>query len=113
MKKALGVGLMLAVMVGIGTLGAGPGRPQPKSDWQLLPPIVHQQVQQVVVLDAQRGALAVYHISLNTGEIRLKAVRRIVWDLELENFNGSTPLPREVKTLIETPGQVGPPIRGN
>ena len=71
---------------------------------QALPPVVHKQVQQVVVLDPQHRVLAVYHIDLTSGGIQLKAVRQIRWDLQLENFNGAQPLPREVRTLVEPPG---------
>ncbi len=86
-----------------GQRGIQPEMPFPAA-LQALPPVVHKQVQQVVVLDPQQRVLAVYHIDLTSGGIQLKAVRQIRWDLQLENFNGAHPLPREVRTLVEPPG---------
>jgi hypothetical protein len=59
------------------------------------------KVQQVTVIDPQRRAMSVYHIDATTGAIELKSVRRIEWDLEMIQFNGVEPLPREIRSLIE------------
>jgi hypothetical protein len=45
--------------------------------------------------------LAVYHIDLTTGRTELKSVRKIHWDLQIEEFEGSAPLPQEVRALVE------------
>jgi hypothetical protein len=45
--------------------------------------------------------LGVYHIDLASGEIVLKSVRSIHWDLQLGVFNGTSPLPREVQSLLD------------
>ncbi|HTM54494.1 MAG TPA: hypothetical protein VL175_10725 [Pirellulales bacterium] len=57
--------------------------------------------QQVTVIDPDLRVVGVYHIDLATGEIVLKSVRNIHWDLQLGVFNGTSPLPREVQALLE------------
>ena len=108
MRRLLGVMVVVALALGAWIAGSVEGEPPlPPGPGQLvvLPPVVHQQVQQVVVVDQRQRAIAVYHIDLTSGGIRLKAVRQIGWDLMLENFNGATPLPREVRTLVQTSPQ--------
>ena len=36
-----------------------------------------------------------------TGQIELKSVRNVQWDLLIEEFNGVRPLPREIRALLE------------
>ena len=57
--------------------------------------------QQVVVIDAAREAMTVYHIDPHNGEISLTSVRNFRWDLMMEDFNGVAPLPGDIRTLIE------------
>ena len=45
--------------------------------------------------------MAVYHIDTTTGEIVLKSVRNIHYDLKMIEFNGTSPLPREIRSLLE------------
>ena len=45
--------------------------------------------------------MGVYHIDLATGEVSLKSVRNIHWDLQMIEFNGTRPLPREVRSMLE------------
>ncbi len=122
MRRYLGAGLLVAlVLVWWCTSGAEGQRGSLRAFSEggslvALPPVVHKQVQQVVVLDPLRRVLAVYHIDLDSGGIQLKAVRQIGWDLQLENFNGAKPLPREVRTLVQPPGGAAAapiPARGN
>ena len=57
--------------------------------------------QQITVIDPDLRVLGVYHIDMTSGEIVLKSVRNIHWDLQLGVFNGKSPLPREVQALLE------------
>ncbi len=57
--------------------------------------------QQVTVIDAKERVMSVYHIAGGKGEIELKSVRNIRWDLLMEEFNGVRPLPREIRMLLE------------
>ncbi len=49
------------------------------------------------VFDAVRGVLAVYMIDSSTGQINLKSVRQVSWDLRLEEFNTNQPLPSDLR----------------
>jgi hypothetical protein len=62
---------------------------------------VYGNVQQVSVIDSRERTLAVYHLDLTTGQCELKSVRRIHWDLQIEDFEGKSPLPQEVRTMVE------------
>jgi hypothetical protein len=57
--------------------------------------------QQLTVVDPELRVVGVYHIDSATGEIVLKSVRNIHWDLQMVEFNGSNPTPREIRTHIE------------
>ena len=41
----------------------------------------------VTVIDSEARRLAVYHVDRQTGEITLKSVRNITWDLQMIDFN--------------------------
>ncbi len=60
-----------------------------------------EHTQQLTVLDPQLRVLSVYHVDLDTGEIVLKSVRNIRWDLQMTEFNAQTPLPREIRAIVE------------
>ncbi|MBX3415326.1 MAG: hypothetical protein KF708_21765 [Pirellulales bacterium] len=57
--------------------------------------------QQFVVIDPQTRAMGVYHVDASSGTIKLKSVRNLTWDLNLLQFNGTSPLPEEVRTMVE------------
>ena len=57
-------------------------------------------LQQVTVIDPQTRAMAVYHVERTTGRVTLKSVRQLHWDLQLEEFNGISPLPREIQSIL-------------
>ncbi len=57
--------------------------------------------QQVTLVDSKRRVMSVYHIDFASGEIALKSVRNVSWDLQMEEFNGVSPSPREIRNLHE------------
>jgi hypothetical protein len=57
--------------------------------------------QQLTVVDPNMKVVGVYHIDTATGDIVLKSVRNIHWDLQMVEFNGGSPSPREIRTLLE------------
>ena len=63
--------------------------------------MVGQKYQQVTVIDPRSQTMCVYHIAFSNGEIALKSVRKIQWDLRMTDFNGTKPLAVEVKALSE------------
>ena len=74
---------------------------KPGSGLVALTAVAGEHRQQITVIDPDMRVLSVYHIDLTTGEIVLKSVRNIHWDLQLGVFNGTSPLPREVQALLE------------
>jgi hypothetical protein len=55
--------------------------------------------QAVVVVDPSQRVLAVYHVDKTTGEIALRSVRNITWDLQMLEFNSGEPLPQDIRNM--------------
>ncbi len=64
-------------------------------------PIPNHSLQLLTVIDPRTQALSVYHIKPDSGEIELKSVRCLRYDLQVEEFNGVSPLPREIRSLLD------------
>jgi len=56
--------------------------------------------QQVTVVDTKARAMSVYLVDPASGEIALKGVRRIDYDLLMEEFNSTSPTPREIRAIL-------------
>lgn len=54
-----------------------------------------------VVYDPQQQVLGVYHIDRTTGEIELKSIRQIQWDLQMLDFQGKEPLPEDIRNALQ------------
>jgi hypothetical protein len=57
--------------------------------------------QQLTLIDARTRVMGIYHVDNTTGEIALKSVRNFHWDLQMSEFNAASPLPREIRSLLE------------
>ena len=57
----------------------------------------------LTLVDPKSRVVSVYHIDRTTGEIALKSVRNVNWDLQMMQFNSKTPLPREIQGMLEQP----------
>ncbi len=57
--------------------------------------------QHLVVVDTGEKVMGSYFVDGETGEIILKSVRNIRWDLMMEEFNGKQPSPREIRALLD------------
>jgi hypothetical protein len=57
--------------------------------------------QLLTVIDPRTRAVSVYHVDALTGTLSLKSVRNIHWDLQMVEFNGVSPLPREIRSMLE------------
>ncbi len=57
--------------------------------------------QQVTLIDPATRTMAVYHIDTTNGEIVLKSVRNLTYDLQMIEFNGTSPLPNEIRAILE------------
>ena len=58
--------------------------------------------QQLTVIDPVMKVVTIYHVAKDSGEITLKSVRNIRWDLQLEEFNSASPRPQEIKRALDT-----------
>lgn len=56
--------------------------------------------QQITLVDPATRVMSVYHIEPKSGEIVLKAVRNVTWDMEMTVFNGTSPLPQEIRSQL-------------
>ena len=57
--------------------------------------------QQLTVIDPETKVMGVYHVNSATGEIVLKSVRTIYWDLQMVEYCTPTPTPAEIRSLLE------------
>jgi hypothetical protein len=62
---------------------------------------VEEGRQQIVVIDPKSRVMSVYHIEHATGVISLKSVRNIHADLLMDEFNTGSPLPREIRAILD------------
>ena len=56
---------------------------------------------QITVIDPRTRAMAVYRVDSVSGKIKLLSVRNINWDLQLMQLNSESPLPQDIRSLIE------------
>lgn len=113
MKKAvlgvlIGAGLVIAAAAAAPERGDPLGQrgPIPQSvaaggDLIAVSTVVGDKYQQLTVVDPKAKVISVYHVELATGNVRLCCVRNIHWDLQMKHYNGDSPLPREIQSLLE------------
>ena len=58
--------------------------------------------QQLTIIDPQTKVMCVYQIEPATGVVALKSVRNFRWDLQMSEFNAVSPLPREIRAMLES-----------
>lgn len=56
--------------------------------------------QHMIMVDPETRVMAVYHVDGTNGKVSLRSVRNLQWDLLIEEFNGGTPSPREIRKLL-------------
>lgn len=103
-------GITLFALGGLAWWAAGepavPGRvgPQPgsasSSGW-IVTSTVFENRQQIVIADPALQSLAVYQIDGTSGQIALKSVRHVRFDLLMSEFNTEAPSPRELESLLK------------
>ena len=109
---------MLGVLVGVGlalaAVGATPdGRETlaqrsgpdtlalPSGELIALAATVDNKYQQVTVIDPKQRAMSVYHIELATGQIELRSVRNIHYDLQILSHDNKGLLPEEIRAMLQ------------
>jgi hypothetical protein len=55
----------------------------------------------LTIIDPAGRHVAVYHVNRDTGEIELKSVRNIAWDLGMDYFNTGGLKPEEIRAMQE------------
>ena len=70
-------------------------------DLIVVPAPVGEKAQLITVIDPKLRVMNVYKIDLATGKIALLSVRNINWDLQMMYLNNESPLPHEIRTLLE------------
>ncbi len=78
----------------------GAGRFAPSGELIALSFDVGSGRQQLTLIDPRTHMMSVYHLDPATGEIALKSVRNVHWDLQMDEFNGKTPSPGEIRSLL-------------
>lgn len=63
---------------------------------------VGDKYQQLSVIDPKLRVLSVYHVDLASGNVELKCVRTIHWDLQMTYYNGKGPMPQDIQSLVES-----------
>ena len=58
--------------------------------------------QLILLLDPHRQTLGSYQVDAKTGQIALRSVRNIRWDLEMDEFNGTEPSPEKIQALLRS-----------
>jgi hypothetical protein len=55
----------------------------------------------VTVVDPRQRVMGVYHVDRATGEISLKSIRNITWDLQMMVHNSGKPLPQDIRNGLK------------
>ena len=71
-------------------------------EWFGFSETVENKYQQITVIDSTKKVMAVYQVDLASGAIKVCAVRKLTYDMQIENLNTQKPLPREIRQLLES-----------
>lgn len=99
-KTALAIMIVVVGWVSLWsqTSGAPTGNmPQNTERLEVVSSMLPSGVQQIVVVDSQNRAMAIYHVDPAQGKLVLRSVRNLSWDLSMEQFNGQAPLPSDLR----------------
>lgn len=107
----LGAGLVIAATAGRGSSEpafGGPGELANLSSLQDTGLIIQVTAENgqpltVTVVDPRQRAMAIYHVDRATGEIALKSVRNLTWDLQMVQYNSGNPLPQDIRSGLQNP----------
>ena len=108
---------ILVALIGVGTMvvAVGWGRPAqeayglvsaqgPAGDGGLITLMAasDESGQHLVLIDPRIRVMGVYHIKRESGEVTLKSVRNFKWDLQMLEYNGTSPLPQDIRGMMES-----------
>ena len=78
-----------------------PGPPPAVGSDLVVLPIASDKGQMLVMVDPRQQSLAVYRIDPANGKISLRSARSFRWDLQMRYLNNESPLPDEIRGLLE------------
>jgi len=78
-----------------------PATPAGNGELIVVPTPLGDKGQMLTVIDPRSQTIGVYSVELPGGRITLRSVRNITWDLQMTEFNGDNPLPREIRSQLE------------
>ena len=55
---------------------------------------------QLILVDPDSKHISVYSVDSGSGKITLKSSRNVYWDFHVDEFNATSPTPREIQSLI-------------
>lgn len=111
--------LMVAMVTAIVTLFASSGAAVPRteggadratnsgnrtaasSDMMALSSDMADGSQQLILIDLRARSIGVYQVARGTGQLALKSVRNVHSDLLMDEFNGGSPSPQEIRSLLD------------
>lgn len=104
------VGMVFGALIAVATVTLNTGKQNAFAQPGHLPELTDSNLtafssptgQQLLVLDKRQRVLGVYHVDPKNGQITLRSVRNIRWDLELDDFNSSEPDPAKVRSLVSS-----------
>jgi hypothetical protein len=83
--------------------GTGPNFPQVaaagNSELLMTTSLLSDGRQQVVITDTKAKTMAIYEVEPGTGKVLLRSVREIKWDLQMQQFNATSPTPGEIRSM--------------
>lgn len=116
MRRSLFGALLVAVLVIAATVGRGSIEPVfgdhgdlanlpslQDSGWFTQVTAENGQPLTVTVVDPRQRAMAIYHVDRSTGEIALRSVRNLTWDLQMVQYNSGNPLPQDIRNGLQRP----------
>ena len=60
-----------------------------------------QTGQQLTIVDPRLRVICVYQVDRSSGQISLKSVRNVHWDMMMDEFNGMNPSPKEIRASLQ------------
>ncbi|MBS0208837.1 MAG: hypothetical protein JSS27_07780 [Planctomycetes bacterium] len=95
------VGLVAAGFPGVSSAVATPAGSVTSGDLITFTVPTGEHRQQLLLVDPRQRVVGVYHVDGTSGQVTLKCVRNVYYDLQLSEFNGAAPTPREIRSLVE------------
>ena len=55
---------------------------------------------QLTIVDPRLRVICVYQVDRSSGQLTLKSVRNVHWDMMMDEFNGMSPSPKEIRATL-------------